>query len=255
MRRLALPLVLLAVALAGCGGDRGAPAEARGTEAAPSTPIPPDRDPILIVPVPAKAAEGDHRYAADWSFDLKDAEHMSVHVHVIPPGQMVPIHRHPENWELTFVAGGEGEWSTVVAGSEGPERTTTLLRAGQAAVAPPGAVHGVRNRGTELLAAVVVHRPRFGQNWYLPEAEVTSTVPASPLGESAPAVPEGWTVGWTDGGDAEAEGDRVLLFAGAGSVSFEEREVPVAPGTVAIFPPGVPHISRGRALALVIPRP
>lgn len=226
--------------------------------AEPRTPAP-AREPILVLPVPDKAREGDADFAADWSFDIQDRPWFSVHVHVIPPGQMVPLHHHPDNWELSWVAAGRAEWWTVRATPTGQVREDGGLGPGEGFVAPPGAFHGVRNRSDELLAVVVVHRPRFGQNWYVPESEVVGNIAAFPLptatGPLPVDAPEGWRVEWVDDGTVTAEGDRVLLAASAGAVAFEETTVSLEPGAVAVFPPGVAHTLTGRALSVSVPRP
>lgn len=238
-------LFVLVFAVAGCDGE---PA----SRAIPSAPeyVVPARKPVLILSVPDKAAEGSARYEADWSFDIRDEQRFSVHVHVIPPGQMVPLHQHPRNWELSFVAAGSAEWAGVAVVDGETTRFGGELAVGEGFVAPAGAMHEVRNRGAETLAVVVVHQPRFGQNWYVPEGEVVSNVRVVPIGESDIAAPEGWSVGWVDG-EGTASGDRILLVAGSGTVSFEDKVVPITPGTVASFPPGLAHTLAGEGLKVL----
>jgi len=245
---LRLLLTLSLVSLAGCPSPSSAPPPPM------PEPTPPAREPVLIVPVPDKAAEGSARYAADWSFDIRDEEHFSVHVHVIPPGQMVPLHQHPDNWELSFVAAGVAQWTGVAVVDGERARFGGSIGVGQGFVAPSGAFHEVRNQGAETLAVVVVHQPRFGQNWYVPEAEVLSNIRAAAIGAQVQG-PDGWRVGWVDGGEVTAAGDRIVLVLGEGSIAFEDRVVPVAPGTVASLPPGLAHTVSGRALSVEVPRP
>jgi mannose-6-phosphate isomerase-like protein (cupin superfamily) len=246
-------LPLCGLLLLGCPS---APTEAPEPVTAPAPAEPPRREPVIVMPVPEKAAEGSARFKADWSFDIRDEEHFSVHVHVIPPGQMVPLHQHPENWELSFVAEGVAQWSGVAVIDGERARFGGELGVGDGFVAPPGAFHEVRNRGAERLSVIVVHQPRFGQNWYVPEAEVLSNVRAVPLGDAVDG-PDGWSVQWVGPSEATAAGDRVLLMLGEGALEFEDKRVPVGPGFAASLPPGLPHALRGegvKALAIEVPR-
>lgn len=253
MRSLFLSLVFLV----GCSGPTPAPAPP--PPASLSTPAAPARRPVLLVPVPDKAAEGSTRYEADWSFDIRAEDHFSVHVHVIPPGQMVPLHRHPKNWELTFVAAGEAQW-TSVAEIDGELRVRDdVLTVGSAAIAPIGAAHEVRNRSDSILAAVVVHQPEFGQNWYLPRDEVTSPLQSLPFTQPvADGVPAGWAVSWEALGEHDRDRDHVVLVSsGTGTLAFEDKRLPLSVGHVASVPGGLHHTIEGssdfRALSLLIP--
>ena len=239
-------LFLLLVVLGGCSS-------------APPPPPPPTRPPVLLVPVVEKATEGSARYAADWSFDIRAEDHFSVHVHVIPAGQMVPMHRHPENWELTFVAGGAAEWTGAARIDGALDTWTRSLSPGEAVIAPVGAAHQVRNRGPGVLTAVVVHQPEFGQNWYLPTDEVADPAQSGVFeGPSAPNAPTGWAVSWESLGEHAGDRDHILLVAaGEGTLRFEDTTLPLRPGHVASIPGGLHHTVSGdsgfRAVSLLVP--
>ncbi len=239
--RAALPSLLL---LAACAAP------------VPQTTAP--REPLIHVDVPAKVAEGtaSGSFKADWSFDLVASEEWSAHVHVIPQGQLVPPHRHPENDELVFVAAGTGEWQSwtsdgPVGGDRGP---------GAALVAPAGVVHSIRNRRPEPLATVVVQRPEFGQNWYLLPDEVTGDAVATDVGAQPPPGFDGWTIAWTDAVDVPAaNADTLLLVAeGRGGLQFEDKTLSVTAGTFVKVPPNLEVgglSAQGlRVLRITIPR-
>ncbi len=190
---------------------------------APPPPAPastPRKPPIVHVDVPAKAAEGAGRFKADWSFDLVASEAWSAHVHVIPQGQIVPWHRHPENDELVFVAAGTGTW---LQGGEG-----FAVRAGDAIESARGVVHGVRNLDPEPLVTVVIQRPEFGQNWYVVPSEIEEPG-ASAAGDDVGHAFEGWDVGWWGGGEEDGTA-LYLVAAGEGVLSFEDVRLPLRPG-------------------------
>jgi len=222
------------------------------------TPIPqtaaPTREPLVHVVIPEKLEAGAGAFKADWSFDLVAAQEWSAHVHVIPQDQVVPPHRHPDNDELSFVASGAGEWGSWTA----TDAQAFELGIGQAAVAPAGAVHSMRNRHPEPLAVVVLHRPEFGQNWFVMPDEVTGDLRSPPWEEGPPAVFEGWTLSWSDPGEFEAAAaDTLYLVAeGDGSLTFEDKTLPLAPGTFVKVPPGLDHAVSGtlRVVRVVIPR-
>ncbi len=245
----AFPLLFVLLSCA-CAGPPVQP----GPEAPAS---PPPRPPVIVMPVPAKAVEGSAAFEADWSFDIRAAEHFSVHVHVVPPGQMVPLHVHPKNWEMTFVAAGVAEWTGVARVGGALVSETTTVGPGEAMVAPVGAAHQVRNRGTELLAAVVVHQPEFGQNWYLPAEEVTGSAQSHRASGDIDAPP-GWQASWVTAADGVQDRERILLVAsGAGTLAFEDQRVPLLAGHVASVPAGLSHQISGdaafSALSLLVP--
>ncbi len=266
---LTLSLSILAGAASGCWVSSGSPtaseadvdptangarveAAAEGilaTEATSSsaTEAPVGRGPLLHVHVGEKAAEGGERFKADWSFDLMDQGSWSAHVHVIPPGQLVPLHHHPENDELSWVALGSGEWMSKVTGAD---LVRTSVTAGALLAAPKGAAHGIRNRGEEDLVVVVVQRPSFGQNWYLEESDVQSRAVATVVAKQTelfPGItfPEDFFVGW----ELEFEGahnveatttDHLYLNRwGSGSLVFEDKELPIEAGHFVRVPPGL----------------
>ncbi|GEM_PF-1794377 len=218
------------------GGPHGAP---DGEAVAPT----PARPPVLHLSIPDAVAEGRARYKADWSFDLRATEAWSVHVHVIPPGQLVPLHRHPDNEELALVMGGAGEWETVWVADERRTETWTL-GFGDAVYSAPGSAHQVRNRGPETLATVVVQRPEFGQNWYLLADEVMEGKPSVPVRDVVPPMFEGWSVAWAGPDETAGAADRERLgfvVEGEGTLSFEDTTLPLRPGHFFKVPPGLSH--------------
>ena len=201
------------------------------------------REALIHLSIPQKSAQGPAQFKADWSYDLVVAEGWSAHVHVIPPGQFIPAHHHRENDELSFVAEGKGEWFSWV---KGQELSTRAIGVGDTLIAPKGAVHGVRNPGPSDLSVVVIHRPSFGQNWYLLPSEMTSDIP-SDLVPSGTEFPQHFLTGWTlgDAGTQEptsvAADSLYLVKAGAGTLSFEETTLPLLPGHFVKVPPGLQH--------------
>ena len=171
----------------------------------------------------------------------------SAHVHVIPPGQLVPLHHHPENDELSWVVQGSGEWMSKVAGAE---LVRTRVWAGALLAAPKGAAHGIRNHGQDDLVVVVVQRPSFGQNWYLEEADVQSSKLATVVAKETEvfpgiAFPEdlflGWELEFEGAHNVEAEeADHLYLNRwGSGSLVFEDKELPIEAGHFVRVPPGL----------------
>ena len=244
-------------------------------------PVEPQREGIQIVHIPDKLANGA-QYQADWSFDIYDAGTWSLHVHVIPPGQLVPLHHHPHNDELSFIAAGEAHCDFVSA----TERTTATLAVGDALVARQGEAHAVRNPGRvpegsteanpghgpategQTLAVAVLHRPRFGQNWFLRPDEVTHPHLARAL-RPGDAVPEGLFTGWDvtwrtltqDAPPQTPQGEDLiyLIATGSGIFAVDDHRVPLAPGTAVHVPAGRTHqllVGDGQItlLAVRIPR-
>jgi len=244
------PILLLGL-LSACSAPEPtapAPADPPPTQSA-------DREPLIHVHVPDKVAQGQGSFKADWSFDLIASESWSAHVHVIPQHQLVPPHRHPENDELTFVASGKAEWGNWTTGGV----DTFVLSQGEAMIAPMGTVHSVRNRKPEPLAAIVVHRPEFGQNWFVLPGEVDTDRVAGRFGRSdrVPGAFDGWDLTWvTDVDDPGGDADVLYLVGGGeGTLSFEETTLPMKPGTFVRVPPGLAHRIEGvTSAAIRIPR-
>jgi quercetin dioxygenase-like cupin family protein len=206
-------------------------------------PVPPPlgQPSIVHVDVPAKAAKGAAQFKADWSFDLVASKAWSAHVHVIPQGQIVPWHRHPENDELVFVASGRGTW--LQAGGEFD------LVAGDAVESAPGVVHGVRNLDAEPLVTVVMQRPEFGQNWYVVPSEIADPGASARIQTEASAL-EGWQIDWWGGGEAD-DAALYLVADGTGSLSFEDTELPLRPGVFVKAPAGRARTLSGPGLRLL----
>jgi mannose-6-phosphate isomerase-like protein (cupin superfamily) len=263
----------LALLLVACGRSPTA-------QPAPSSTPEATREAVVHVHVPDKVAEGTGRFKADWSFDLVTGSSWSAHVHVIPQDQLVPAHRHVGNDELVFIAAGEGLWmghhyeeggafAPTGPGSEamgvgftrpGVRSPSWEVATGDAVVSVAGAVHAVRNREAAPLATVVVQRPEFGQNWYLLPDEVRSgertraflpdsRTPRPPDGRG-PVRPhdpvfDGWSLDWLEAapGDVAAEPAETLYLAagGDGTLSFEDKALPLRAGTFVKIPPSLPH--------------
>ena len=225
-----------------------------------------DRESLIHIPIPAEVARRGGQFAADWSSDLVARDEWSAHVHVIPQGQLVPAHHHPKNDELVFVAMGSGTWMNWQRLEDSTKRSDHTLTQGSVVAAPPLAVHGVRNEAPEPLATVVIHRPEFGQNWYVLPSDVRSSLTSAPLAadESLPAgMFEGWTLGWLSGpklGIERKPGREDWLYlvgAGSGLLSFEDNKLPMEPGTFVKVPPGLNHRLSGEGLRVyrvIIPR-
>lgn len=71
----------------------------------------------------------------------------------VKPGQCIGAHVHPRSQDTWTIIKGEGEYQLHASGS------TVRIAAGDIAVAPVGAVHGVRNRGSLDLVFVSVVSP------------------------------------------------------------------------------------------------
>jgi mannose-6-phosphate isomerase-like protein (cupin superfamily) len=265
-------LLSLAWLLAACGPSSDEPGPAQGFTAEQNeTAAAPQREPLLHIPIRDKLQEAPDHFKADWSFDLIGPEFLgsdawSAHVHVIPKDQLVPAHHHPQNDELVWIVSGEAQWLSWTA--SGGRSAPTELKAGALAIAPATSVHAVRNRDAEPLAALVLHRPSFGQNWYVMEDEVTSEITSGEL-PSDGSIPEGFLDGWEIGSmsfedgrheDPGFAGDILLLVRGGrGQLVFEDKELPLWPGVFVRVPPALPYsvvdAEQADIFTVKIPRP
>jgi quercetin dioxygenase-like cupin family protein len=90
----------------------------------------------------------------------------------IPPGQAIPLHRHPHSDEIIFVHGGTG-----VASLDGREATVS---SGATIYMPRNTVVGLRNSGTEpLKIAAFFSQPGYEE--YLREITVPEGQTPTPL--------------------------------------------------------------------------
>jgi len=71
----------------------------------------------------------------------------------VKPGQRISAHVHPSGQDTWTVIAGEGEYQVDADG------TTVHVAAGDIAVAPAGAVHGVLSTGLDSLVFVSVVSP------------------------------------------------------------------------------------------------
>ena len=73
-------------------------------------------------------------------------------VWVIPPGEELPAHYHPETDDVWIILQGRGEYYL------GQGRTRTI-EAGMVIPAEKGDIHGVKNTGSELFVFAAVSAP------------------------------------------------------------------------------------------------
>jgi len=71
----------------------------------------------------------------------------------VEPGQTIAPHVHPSGQDTWIVLAGCGEY---IADERG---TTRMIRPGDIAIAHTGAVHGVHNRGADVLRFISVVAP------------------------------------------------------------------------------------------------
>lgn len=71
---------------------------------------------------------------------------------VIPPGEGLPAHYHPETDDVWIILQGKGEY--LLGKGE-----TKTIEAGMVIPAEMGEIHGVKNTGTELFVFAAVSAP------------------------------------------------------------------------------------------------
>lgn len=226
------------------------PAGPASTVEPPNAPEPPRREPLLHVPILHKVAEGSARHPADWSFDLYVAPTYTIHTHVLPEDSLVPLHHHPGGEELVFVAAGQLGWASLVAGERLVGESFRPVAEFAAVHTAPGVAHAVRNEQPRTAAAIVISRPPFAQNRHLLDEDVASEGRSIVLTAGSP-IPSGafsgWTMEWLDAAatsaERVAENADTFYFVGAvsGTLTFEDRTLPVEPGLFVRVPPGLKH--------------
>jgi hypothetical protein len=110
----------------------------------------------------------------------------TVHMHVLHPRQICPLHIHRKSHEATLIVAGEAEVGHLFAG----DRAQTLLtqaRPGMLVESPPFCAHSWKNEGPGALQAnLVFESPPFDGNLYLDDSDRSlSTGPAPTMSDLA----------------------------------------------------------------------
>lgn len=84
---------------------------------------------------------------------VHESDDATIVAWTVKPGQRVSPHVHPTGQDTWTVMSGEGEYQVDASGA------TVRIAAGDIAVAPVGAVHGVLNTGSQALVFVSVVSP------------------------------------------------------------------------------------------------
>ncbi len=187
---------------------------------------------------------------------------LDARIHNIHIGQVVPFHRHPVRQEWVAILRGEATVRGLRrsrAGGAPILRVEERLGVGDFVLSPATAVHEFENVGSEPLWTLVIQSPPFRENFFLAGAPPQSdrdfiVLPWKSMGRSRgatlPPWSERWARDWRASGRASIDlfpgiparllrGDRALssddsdaeswiaLLSGAGSLSLDDREIPV----------------------------
>ena len=106
-----------------------------------------------------------------------DEDLSNVVVWCLEPGQENSTHRHPDSAHFIVVLEGSGE---CLRGDEGPPDP---VRTGQVLIIPRGAIHGIRNTGTERLSYVAASTAGYQRE---PVGEQTGRFAAGPRKKARP---------------------------------------------------------------------
>lgn len=108
-----------------------------------------------------------HAGATDLSAQFYGDDRLSVHLHMMAPGQFCPLHHHPEGYELSAIVEGAG----FVRGDGPSGLEENQLAPGDVVVSTKHSRHEFGNgENDKYLAALVVATPRFEGNLYVRES-------------------------------------------------------------------------------------
>jgi mannose-6-phosphate isomerase-like protein (cupin superfamily) len=112
----------------------------------------------------------------------------TVHMHLLGPHQIVPLHIHRKSNEATFIVSGSAK-VTHVFGAGGSERKTTDATPGTLVVSPPLSGHAWKNvePGGGAQANLVFEVPPFDGNLYLDDSDLARADGPAPIVYDVPA--------------------------------------------------------------------
>jgi hypothetical protein len=112
----------------------------------------------------------------------------TVHMHLLGPHQIVPLHIHRKSNEATFIVSGSAE-VTHVFGAGGSERKTTHATPGTLVASPPLCGHAWKNvdSGGGAQANLVFEVPPFDGNLYLDDSDLARANGPAPAVYDVPA--------------------------------------------------------------------
>lgn len=105
--------------------------------------------------------------ATDGEFKVYASAVASVHMHVIAPGQMCPLHIHRETHEATVIVSGEPLIKHVWGDGDGLAFAESRSEVGDLVLSRPFTGHAWINAGEEHQGNLVIASPPFDGNLYL----------------------------------------------------------------------------------------
>ena len=125
------------------------------------------------------------------------ADGATVHMHLLGPRQIVPLHIHRKSHEATFIVSGTAD-VTHVFGARGSERRLTHAAPGALIVSPPLCGHAWKNVEPEggsgsgasprgVQANLVFEVPPFDGNFYLDDSDLARADGSPPVVYDLPA--------------------------------------------------------------------
>lgn len=259
--------------------DPEVPAAASPAAAVPDRPAqaPPETLQVIDMAARLKKISGTNADAPDLSQTFFSSPAATVHMHVMGPGQICPLHIHRKGDEVTVIVGGAADVTQI----HGPDlaRETGVVTAGGAVASPRLCGHEfVNTSGTEALGNLVFSLPPFDYNLYVRPDDARQRQGGAPLRVDLPAElttfrqgtePHRLTPLPVMGGrmatlllrgsyDLEPTGGPVLLYVAAGTVDVRSGDTagPVTERTLArLTPSGTVHLNAPAGAALLVFQP
>lgn len=129
----------------------------------------------------AKAVTRGNEELSDFSVSLFHSQRGTMHLHMLGPGQTIPLHIHRRSIEATVVVTGTPQVVQVVRKDGAPARRESVAQPGTLVSSPVRCAHEWRNDAQDLWQANLVFAvPAFDGNLFLQEDDerITSEGPA-----------------------------------------------------------------------------
>lgn len=246
---LAFLLAASSLVCGACSSPEGGESSAGEQQAGPVIPE------VRLIPVYEMVNDGvaQRPNVTDISFPLEQGASAGLHIHILAPDQMTPMHIHDAATEVTLILTGSptinfayGESGEVVHESVEAAQNALLL-------IPPGSGHEWENKGPGFQANLVYSRPKFLGNRYVRRSdprlaagvrlqqysasELAGDEPGlTPIGDSgvyAVSIGESWELP-----DRESIA-YFFLTQGEAQISTQTQQAAIGPGHLVVIPAGV----------------